>query len=68
MMILDTFQPQRHLPAIPMPPAAEREVVLRHLEGPSGTSEVQRLRKEIDLAVHERLNPYFHAEEKKETK
>lgn len=67
-MIVDTFQPQKHLPVIPVPRTAAREVVLRHLEDPSGTSEVQRLRQEIDLAVHERLNPYFHAEEKKETK
>jgi hypothetical protein len=67
-MIVYTFQPQSYLPAIPVPPPVAREVVLRHLEGPSGTSEVQRLRQEIDLAVHERLNPYFHAEEKKETK
>jgi hypothetical protein len=67
-MIVDTFQPQKHLPVIPVPPAATREVVLRHLENPSEISEVQRLRQEIDLAVHERLNPYFHAEEKKEMK
>ncbi|WP_153041162.1 hypothetical protein [Paraburkholderia monticola] len=67
-MMLDTFQPQRHLPVMPVPPAASREVVLRHLQGPSEISEVQHLRREIDLAVHERLNPYFHAEEKKETK
>jgi hypothetical protein len=67
-MIVNTFQPQEYLLTRPLLPPSAREIVLRRLEDPSGTRAIQRLRQEIDLAVHTRLNPYFHAEEKKETK
>jgi hypothetical protein len=65
-MMLDTSQVRDYLPAMP-PPLAAQEIVLRHLKGSSEIAAVRRLRQEIDLAVHTRLNPHFHIEEKKET-
>ncbi|WP_156992258.1 hypothetical protein [Paraburkholderia oxyphila] len=65
-MLLETFQVRNPLPAMP-PPLAAQELVLRHLSSSSEIRAVQRLRQEIDLAVHARLNPHFYTDEKKET-
>jgi hypothetical protein len=65
-MLLETFQVRDALPFMP-PPLVAPEVVLRHLKDSSEIGAVQRLRQEIDLAVHARLNPFFHTDEKKET-
>lgn len=67
-MISDALQLREHVSVMPVSLPAIHEVTLRHLEDPAGNSAVQRLRQEIDLEVHARLNPYFHLEEKKETK
>jgi hypothetical protein len=66
-MLLETFQVRDVLPVMPSPLAAQ-EIVLRHLKSSAEISAVQRLRQEIDLAVHTRLNPFFHIHEKKETR
>jgi hypothetical protein len=67
-MISDALQLREHVLDIPVSLPAIQEVTLRHLEDPASNGAVQRLRQEIDLAVHARLNPHFHLEEKKETK
>jgi hypothetical protein len=67
-MMSDAFQQRAEIPAMPVSLSDVQQITLRHLKDPAGDSGVQRLRQEIDLAVHARLNPYFHLEEKKETK
>lgn len=66
-MLLDVFQARDTMPAMPVPLAVD-EIVVRRLHGSAEIGAVQRLRQEIDLAVHARLNPYFHLDEKKETR
>jgi hypothetical protein len=66
-MLLEAFQVRDPLPFMP-PPLVAQEVVVRHLKTSSEIRAVQRLRQEIDLAVHARLNPNFHTDEKKETR
>jgi hypothetical protein len=67
-MMSDAFQQREDISAMPISLSDVQQISLRHLKDPAGDSVVQRLRQEIDLAVHARMNPYFHLEEKKETK